>query len=255
MRAYGRGTVWRNRRPFRLGCALVLVAGWAAMMCRAQAPTANALALTMHATVVPELHIVPPEERGASASPGDPFSFATGVVCVAGSASSNRASFALHARNLTMLEAVDLVCFLSDTAYGFDGNRLVIAPTNLPMVELKQSATKGKVLIDKLKNTKCPGVELRPPATIIDAFDFMHQVSVDYDEQERLVGRRGINFAVKSPHLLTAKKETGNNVPRMCDLGRPWLTLYDALTNVCEQVNARFVIRDNTVVICPATAH
>ena len=58
--------------------------------------------------------------------------------------------------------------------------------------------------------------------------------------------------ALKRPLLLALKEAPESNVPRMCDLGRPWCTLYDALTNVCEKVNARFMIRDNTVVIYPS---
>ena len=122
----------------------------------------------------------------------------------------------------------------------------------MPPVQLKQSAKREKALVDKLRNTKCPGIELRPPATIFDALDFMYQVSMDYDDQESPGKRRGINFAVKSPHLLVAKMGPEDNVPRMCDLGRPFCTLYDALTNVCARTDGRFTVRDNTVVIYPA---
>lgn len=78
-------------------------------MCWAEAPTTNVFALTMHATLVPEIHIVPPEERGTSASPADSFFFYPDVRCEGKAACSNQYSFALHARNLTMLEAVDLI--------------------------------------------------------------------------------------------------------------------------------------------------
>lgn len=235
-------------KEFGWGCALVLLVGLVTVTCRAEEATTNAFALTMHSIIVPEIHILPKQEARLQ----DPFGSITGVVCKVQTAVSNQNSFAIHARNLTMLEAVDLICFVSDNTYAFGKGGLVIAPTNMLTVQLQQSAKREKALVAKLKNTKCPGIELRPPATIIDAFDFMYQVSLDYDEQERLVERRGINFAIKSPQQLAVKDEPERNVPRMCDLGRPFCTLYDALTNVCERVDARFMIRDNTVVIYPA---
>lgn len=259
----------RKRPLFGLLRVAVALAGSAvAARSAAETPTTSAFALTMHATVVPELHIVPPEERGASASPVDPFSFATGVVCVAGSASSNRTSFALHARNLTMLEAVDLICFLSDTAYGFDGNRLVIGSTKVPEVKLKQSAKKEQALVAKMKGITIPEVTFRPPATIVDAIDFFHQASVDYEESAIPSEQRGVNFAVKNPHLLpnrrrcenglpiiSAREPSADSRPTVSALSAKFCTLYEAVTNVCDAVEGRFGVRDNTVVICPAKPH
>ena len=233
---------------YTLGWALVALMGFAHITCRAEEATTNAFALAMHATLVPEIHIRPPEGTG----PQVPFGSITGVVCSVQATVSNQNSFAIHARNLTMLELVDLICFLSDTTYAFGKGGLIVAPTNMLTVCLQQNAKREKALIAKLKSTKCPGIVLRPPATIIDAFDFMYQVSVDYDDQERLLERRGINFAIKRPPQLAVKEEPKSNVPSMCDLGQPFRTLYDALTNVCEKVNARFTVRDNTVVIYPA---
>lgn len=225
-----------------------------AALSAAETATTNALALKMHATVVPELHLVPPEERGAAVAPADPFSFATGMVYVAESACGNRNSFAIHARNLTMLEAVDLICFLSETPYAFDGNRLVIAPTNLPPIELKQSAKKEKALIDKMKGIAphMPEVSFLPPATILDALDFLYHASMDYDNPQIPVPKRGINFAVKNPGALIPKEPKPRTLPIVESFPGPMCTFYDNLTNICEAVDARFVIRDNTVVIYPA---
>ncbi len=256
-----------------LSSSRVLGLGWALAwtcltpeICRSEAPTTNAFALTLHATVVPEIHIVPPDERGASSSPADPFSFATGTVSVAGSSVSNRNSFAIHARNLTMLEAIDLICFLSDTSYAFDGNRLVIGSTNVPPVELKQSEKRERALVDKMKGMTIPEITFRPPATILDAAEFFFQASADYDEKEVAGERRGINFAVKSPDrlrsfrprpddglpIISAQGCSAGGRPELSALSARFCTLYEGLSNVCDRVYASFVIRDNTVVICPA---
>lgn len=248
-----------------VGYALVMVAGLGAEICRADEVTTNAFALTMHSVIVPEIHIVSPEERGASASSADPFSFYPDVRCEGKAACSNQYSIALHARNLTMLELVDLICFLSETPYAFEGNRLVIAPTNGPAVELKQSARKEQALVAKLKAITIPEVTFRPPATIIDAMDFFYQASADYDDPEIHVKQRGISFAVKNPALLMCKPRPEDNLPVISAKEAPegegpiisalsarFCSLYEAVSNVCEKVDARFMIRDNTVVIYPA---
>ena len=128
----------------------------------------------------------------------------------------------------------------------------MITPTNRPTVQLKQDAKRERALIAKMKGMKIQEVLFHPPATIIDALDFLYQASADYDDPEIPVRQRGINFAVKSPQRMVVKTKPENNVPLMCNLGS-MSTLYNTLTNVCERVDARFTVRDNTVVICPAT--
>ena len=261
MRIHNMPALWKSVHVFELGCALALVAGSEPATCRAEEATTNAVALTMHSIIVPEIHILPKQEAGLQ----DPSGSITGVVCAVQSAVSNQNSFAIHARNLTMLELVDLICFLSDTTYAFGGHGLAIDPTNMPTVHLQQSAKREKALVAKLKVIVIPEVELRPPATIIDAIDFLYQASADYDDPATPVERRGVNFAVKNPNQLTLKRGQEDGLPRISSnksskgdqpnisaLSAKFCTLYDTLTNVCAEVDARFMIRDNTVVIYPA---
>ncbi len=164
-----------------------------------------------------------------------------------------------------MLELVDLLCFLSDTTYAFGNGGLIVAPTNMPTVQLKQSAKKEKALSAKLKGITIPEPRFRPPATIIDAIDFLYQASSDYDEPALSVDRRGVNFAVKNPGLMVyrhgnadylpeiaSKKSLAEERPSISALSVRFCTLLEALTNLCAYVDARFMIRDNTVVIYPA---
>jgi len=228
-----------------LGLACTLAFG-----VRADPATTNALALKLHATTIPELHVTPPETNGAKRASAD-FSFATGVVEIAEGVCSNRNSFVLHARNLTALEAVDLLCFLSGSTYAFDGNRIVIDPTNLPAVELRQNPKKEQALIDKMKKIEIPEICFRSPATIVDAAEFFYQASKDYDDPESPVEQRGINFAVRDPDALPiARIEKSRSEPAMCCFGR-MCSVYDGVTNVCDAVDGHFVVRDNTVVFVP----
>ena len=240
----------RKSCAFGLGCTLVMLAGLAPVTCWAEEATTNAFALKMHAIIVPEIHLFPHEEAGLQ----NPFACITGVVCTVQAAVSNQNSFALHARNLTMLELVDLICFLSDTTYAFNNNGLVIAPTNAPAVQLKQNAKKEKALIAKLKCMVVPECMFRYPARILDAMDVLVQDSRLFDVPAIPDDQRGVNFAVKDPCRLRYHPPSDDNpsLPIVESFPGPMCTLYDNLTNICEKVDARFMIRDNTVVIYPA---
>ena len=251
----------RKSCAFGLGWALVTLAGLAPVTCRAEEATTNAFALKMHSIIVPEIHIRSTE----GTVPQDPFGSITGVVCTVQAVVSNQNSFALYARNLTMLELVDLICFLSDTTYAFGNGGLIVAPTNATTVQLKQNAKREKALVAKLKAIVIPEVTFRPPATMIDAIDFLYQASADYDEPALPGERRGVNFAVKNPSLMVHKHEQKDGLPMISSMKglageRPsisalsarFCTLYEDLSNVCEKVDARFTVRDNTVVIYPA---
>jgi len=241
---------------------LLLMTGWASIMCRAAETTTNAFALKMHSIIVPAIHFNPHDAPEALI---DPFAFSAGTVTVGVTTCSNKHCFAIHARNLTMLEVVDLLCFLSDSTYTFGDGGLMITPTNGPTVQLQQSAKKEKAIIAKMKGITVPEVPFRPPATIVDAIDFFFTASVYYDDPSIPVKQRGVNFAVKNPCQMTHKTNQEDNLPQISSnidkaedkasisaLSARFCTLYEALFLVCDEVDARFVIRDNTVVICPA---
>jgi hypothetical protein len=125
----------------------------------------------------------------------------------------------------------------------------------MPTVDLKQSAKREKELIAKLKGMTTPEFYFREPGTIVDVIEFLYQVAADYDDPEIPVMQRGLNFAVKNPqNLLPLEKRKPVNLPILpCGGGGPYCTLYATLTNLCAKVHARFSVRDNTIVIYPAS--
>ena len=56
MRIHNMPALWKSVHVFELGCALALVAGSEPATCRAEEATTNAVALTMHSIIVPEIH-------------------------------------------------------------------------------------------------------------------------------------------------------------------------------------------------------
>ncbi|MBV5332779.1 hypothetical protein JZU54_04270 [bacterium] len=91
------------------------------------------------------------------------------------------------------------------------------------------------------------------PSTVFDTIEFFHQASADYDEPSIPVQLRGVNYAVKNPYPLTFKSAPERKEPIISGGHISFCTLYDALTNLCAVTDARFTVRDNTVVIYPAT--
>ena len=114
-----------------------------------------------------------------------------------------------------MLEVVDLICFLSDSTYAFGDGGLMIASTNRPTVQLKQSERKAKAIIAKMKGMSVPEVTFRPPATIEDAVDYLFTASADFDDPAIPVKQRGVNFAVKNPCQMTHKTNQEDNRPQI----------------------------------------
>lgn len=125
---------------------------------------------------------------------------------------------------------------------------------SMPPVHLKQDAEREKEVIAKLKRMSTPEVYFIQPATINDFIEFFYQAAADYDDPELPVKYRGINLALKNPqHLLPFEERKPDNKPLMLYHYNTYPTLYSTLTNCCAKVNARFIIRDNTLVIYPAS--
>ena len=206
----------------------------------------------LRAVIVPEIHIRMPDESKKVEGLLAPImgqGYARQTVC------SNKNSFAIHARNLTMLELVDLIFSLSDTTYAFGNNGIIVDPTSMPTVHLKQDSKQEKELIDKLKRMSTPEVFFIQPATITDFIEFFYQAAADYDDPELPVKLRGINLAIKNPqHLLPFEERKSDNKPLIhSSFSNTYPTLYSTLTNCCAKVHAQFIVRDNTIVIYPAS--
>jgi hypothetical protein len=212
----------------------------------------NTFEQKLRALIVPEIHIRMPVESKKVEGLLAPImgqGYTSQTVC------SNQNSFAIHARNLTMLELVDMIFFLSDTTYAFGNNGLIVAPKSQPAVRLKQDAEREKELIAKLKRMSTPEVFFIQPATITDFIEFFYQAAADYDDPELPVKLRGINLAIKNPqHLLPFEERKSDNKPLIhSSFSNTYPTLYSTLTNCCAKVHAQFIVRDNTIVIYPAS--
>lgn len=227
---------------------LVLLAGCVSSPDPAQDKTSgtvtNSLEQAMRSVIVPKIHIRPADLM---------WRYQDGkVVYDKESEVRDPKRFELRARNLSMFELFDLVCFLSDGTCDLNKTGLTPVSAQETAAQRTEDAKQEKVLVAKLKGITIPEVTFHRPATVFDAVEFFHQASVDYDEPSIPVQLRGVNFAVKNPYPITFKPEPERKEPIISGGHDSFCTLYDALTNLCANANARFTVRDNTVVIYPA---
>lgn len=248
MRVRGNATLRVFKRVCGAGSVVVLLAGCASSPDPATDKAADtatkSIEQAMRSVIVPKLHIRPADLM---------WRYQDGKV-VYDDASDIRdpKRFELRARNLSMLELFDLICYLSDNTYDLDKNGLTRVPDVATAAQRPEDANQEKVLVAKLKGITIPEVTFRLPATVFDAIEFFHQASADYDEPSIPVQLRGVNFAVRNPYPLTFNPSAARKEPIISGGHDSFCTLYDALTNLCANANARFTVRDNTVVIYPA---
>ena len=137
----------------------------------------------------------------------------------------------------------------------------------LSKAEAKQQATQEDEKVKKkMQNIVIPEVTFRPPATIIDAFRFFKEASVDYDDPELPKTQRGVNFVLNlsanvgnwTEHdarvaLFTASATGTNSIPVIPTMSARFINLYDALKLVCDMTGMKFRINKGVASIMPVS--
>ena len=124
----------------------------------------------------------------------------------------------------------------------------------------------------RMKEMRLPTISFKPPATIMDAVEFFRQASKDYDRPDIPIEKRGFNFVLKTPQVLTAQAAAGGQAAEADDFsananggdeqaggqaGMPMIptitasdiTFYEALKLVCDSVEYKFIIRGPVVMV------
>jgi beta-lactamase regulating signal transducer with metallopeptidase domain len=153
---------------------------------------------------------------------------------------------ALNARSISLYEALTLVCEKVGMKFRIIGNGVMLVPLNDPIKTETPHVTSTiaeQAVLKKLKGIVIPEIDFTPPADMTDAMDFFRQASIDFDDPKLPKDQRGVNMVLK-----LALKATSPVLPA---LNARSISLYDALTLVCEKVGMKFMISGNVVMLVP----
>lgn len=114
----------------------------------------------------------------------------------------------------------------------------------------------------QLRRIVIPDFEIGPPKTLIDAIDYFKEASRDYDDPKLPIEQRGISFVLKLGHdgsggpLRSGDEDpfaapANSDAPVLPKLSARFITLYDALTLVCDVTGYTLHLRGGLVMITP----
>jgi len=129
-----------------------------------------------------------------------------------------------------------------------------VTPATNIAVRINEPTPAEELVYKKLNSIMIPEAILCPPATLVDAIDFLRQVSRDFDDPAIPVEQRGVNMILKLPPVssnATAFATVTTGVPGVPNIRLRRVPLYDTLDLVCDLTGMAFLIRGNVVMIVP----
>lgn len=158
---------------------------------------------------------------------------------------AERAVPKLLARNISLYDALNLVCQSTETSFSLlEGTGKVIVEIESTRAEDLAGAgrshnirafrppvprTHAEIgLVGRMKKIVIPSFSFKPPATVADVIGFFHDQSVEHDDPTLPEGKRGIRFVLKGED---SGKLAKTPVPK---LAAKKLSLYNALDLVCN---------------------
>lgn len=129
-----------------------------------------------------------------------------------------------------------------------------VKPATNAIPSMSEFKCTDQVVYLKLKSIMLPEVNIRPPATLVDAIDFLRQASRDHDDPEIPEEQRGVNLILKLAPLSSAAPASATaatGVPKVPGIRLRHVNLYDALKLVCDVTGMKFLIKGNIVMIVP----
>ena len=115
----------------------------------------------------------------------------------------------------------------------------------------------------QLRRIVIPDFKIEPPETLIDALDLFKQASRDYDDPKIPIEQRGVSFVLKlrdngtGTHSVIEGEDpfavpANSYAPVVPKLSVRFITLYDAITLVCDVTGYKFDARCGFVMITPS---
>ena len=135
--------------------------------------------------------------------------------------------------------------------YGMDCGTVAVTLTNDKRVKIvdKYFGENIAETVRRLKAIEMPELFFYAPATMKDFVEYMNQATKDFDDPSVPLEKRGIKFVCKdSVAAKTGPEKPKPDAPLIpCPGNGATTTAWDALTNVCNSVGCKFVVRPGKV--------
>lgn len=135
--------------------------------------------------------------------------------------------------------------------YGMDCGTVTVTLTNDKRVKIVDKYFREDIAetVSRLKAIVMPESSFYAPATIKDFVEYMNQATKDFDDPGVPLEKRGIKFVcTESVAAKTGPENQKSDVPLIpCPGVGTATTAWDVLTNVCESVGCKFVVRQGKV--------
>ena len=132
-------------------------------------------------------------------------------------------------------------------------------------VQVHKVEDESAAILKKMKSIWLPMISFKPPATIIDAIEFFHSASKDYDSPRIPVEKRGLSFILKTTDgevrfqglnesedcspLVNGGSVDSSVYQPIPTITTSNITLYEALKLICDSVECDFQIQGSNVVV------
>ncbi|HPL26382.1 MAG TPA: hypothetical protein PLV44_12230 [Myxococcota bacterium] len=119
------------------------------------------------------------------------------------------------------------------------------------------------VVKQRLRRIIIPEFEIGPPKTLVDAIYYFSEASRNHEDPKIPIEERGVSFVLKlrasgeKGHLadnedpFTAPISPQNNAPVIPKMSARFISLYDAISLVCDTTGYTFDLRNGFVLIAP----
>ena len=157
---------------------------------------------------------------------------------------AGRAMPKIYAKNISLYDALDLVCQATDTCFSFSevGKVIVVIEStrdedlesgkgthNIVAFRPPVPRTNAEIgLVGRMKGIVISSVSFKPKTTVADAIEFFRKQSVEHDDPTLPASKRGITFVLKAGNGESLAKKP---IP---PIAASKISLYNCLNLVCE---------------------
>ncbi len=172
---------------------------------------------------------------------------------------AGRAVPKIRATNISLYDALDLVCQATDTCFSFSevGEVIVVIESTRDedlesgkgthdIVHFRPPVPRADAeigLVGRMKRIMIPSVSFKPPATVADAIEFFRKQSVEHDDPTLPAGKRGMTFILKTGDDGSLAKTA---LPK---ISAKEISLYNIFNLVCEATGLKYSFGKNQEIV------